>query len=68
MDAAQRAFLAVNEAVLLLAAERAGADGHLGGEVAFELPLVVRTDTATAEIVVSRSDTGRELYRLSHPQ
>lgn len=67
MDDTRTAFLALNEAILLLAAERAGADDGADASVVFDLPLLVRADLSSNEIVVSQRDSGRELYRLPRP-
>jgi hypothetical protein len=68
MDAAQKAFLAVNEAIMLLAAESAGRSRDTTADVAVDLPLIVHADVAAAQIVITRRDSGVELYRVSHPQ
>lgn len=68
MSARDDAFLALNESILLLAAAKSPTVAGDEPEVAVDLPLVVRADAGSGTVIVRHRDTGRELYRLSHPQ
>jgi hypothetical protein len=68
MSARDDAFLALNESIMLLAAAKSSSVAGEEPEVAVDLPLVVRADAVAGALIVRHRDTGRELYRISHPQ